>query len=204
MLHVTPPVFVQPSQHQAALAFLREHSYVILILQGAQNRDRVQARRYIRFVVCKFLSDAFQVPLSSIEIRSTPGEAPIAFVEGKKLAISMSYDEDYAIAAIHLQRHIGIDLSVSLPDFDWGAVAALYLGTDLLLAIEKQSAQEGHKQQANIFLSYWLLHEAKLKCCGLVLQEWTQALETQLATCQFLLVPTLQAPFIACAIGADL
>jgi 4'-phosphopantetheinyl transferase len=204
VLHVTPPVFVQPGQHQAALAFLRKHSYVILISHGEQNLDRAEARRHLRLVVCDFLSDAFQVPLSVIEIRSTLGEAPSAFVEGKKLAISMSYDEDYAIAALHLHRHIGIDISASLPNFDWRAVAQLYLGEDLKLAIEKLSALENPQHQASIFLSYWLRHEAKLKCCGLALQEWTQALEDQLEACQFLLTPTLQAPFIACAIGVDI
>jgi 4'-phosphopantetheinyl transferase len=204
MLHVKPPVFAQADQHQEAVAFLREHSYVILISQGAHNRDRAVARHHLRPVVCDFLSDAFQVPRSAAEIRSIPGEAPSAFVEGKKLAISMSYDEDYAIVALHLHRHIGIDLAVSLPDFDWSAVAELYLGTDLALEIEKLSAQENPKQQASIFLTYWLRHEAKLKCCGIALQEWTQALEKQLETCQFLLVPAPHAPFIACAIGADI
>lgn len=204
MLQVTPPVFSQPDQHQAALAFLRDHSYVILISQGVQNLDRIEARRHLRLVVCDFLSAAFQVPLSAVEIRSIPGEAPSAFVEGKELAISMSYDEDYAIAALHLHRRIGIDIAASLPDFDWRAVAQLYLGEDLVLAIEKRSAHENLQQQANVFLSHWLRHEAKLKCCGLVLQEWSQALENQLEICQFLLVPTPNAPFIACAIGADI
>ncbi|MFZ6800257.1 hypothetical protein [Undibacterium sp. Di24W] len=204
MLRVKPPVFAQADQHQEAVAFLREHSYVILISQGAQNRDRAVARHRLRSVVCDFLSDVFQVPLSAIEIRSIPGEAPSVFVEGRKLAISMSYDGDYAIVALHLHRHIGIDLAVSLPDFDWSAVAELYLGTEFVLAQEKLNTQKNLKEQASIFLSYWLRHEAKLKCCGIVLQEWTQALEKQLESCQFLLVPTPHAPFIACAIGADI
>jgi 4'-phosphopantetheinyl transferase len=204
MLRVKAPVFAQADQNQEAVAFLREHSYVILISQGEQNRDRAVARHHLRSVVCDFLCDAFQVPISAIEIRSIPGDAPSAFIKDKKLAISMSYDGDYAIAALHLHRHIGIDLAVSLPDFDWRSVAALYLGTDLALAIEQLSAQENPQHQASIFLSYWLRHEAKLKCCGLALQEWTQALEDQLEACQFLLTPTLQAPFIACAIGVDI
>ena len=53
---------------------------------------------------------------------------------------------------------------------------------------------------AGAFLSYWACHEARLKCAGLALVEWSDALATQLAGIHA--VPVKLPPWAGDAAGA--
>jgi 4'-phosphopantetheinyl transferase len=172
-------IFELPHQIEAACAFYRLHDFVVLLNQAPENLDRALSRASLRASVKKFLAQVCAVDNDKIHLHAEAGQAPYAQVEQQRIYLSFSHDQSYAVAAIHRYQNIGIDLLATPIDFDWRDVARLYLSP-----VDNQSiAIAPEEQQTRQFAAYWAMHEARLKCCGLALQEWSVELGEQLNHC---------------------
>ena len=173
-------VFEFPNQIDAACAFYRQHDFVVLFNQAEGNHDRTISRTSLRAAVKQFLALACAVDNSKIHLHAEAGQAPHALVDEERIFLSFSHDQNYAVAAIHRCQNIGIDLLATAIDFDWRDVARLYLSP----ADNQRISNAPKEQEAKQFAAYWAMHEARLKCCCLALQEWSAELDVQLNRCE--------------------
>lgn len=155
------------------------------MLQGQVQHLRREARAFLRELLAGYLRTApEQVPL-----RFSPGEAPsvAASWQGTRLSISMSYSTDVALIALCPGARIGIDVTTVAPMPDWAQVARLYLGPESLSHLT--AIDDVGRDQ--MFALAWAEMEARSKCLGLGLQEWSAARQQrlqertmQLSTCE--------------------
>ncbi|CAN5843517.1 4'-phosphopantetheinyl transferase superfamily protein [soil metagenome] len=93
---------------------------------------------------------------------------------------SISHETGLSIAAVAPDSKVGLDIVLIDPDIDWHSVSQLYLGPRAYLAITCMPPD----QQAGHFSLLWACHEARLKCHGIAVSEWSPQLERTLADCQ--------------------
>jgi 4'-phosphopantetheinyl transferase len=149
----------------------------------AVGRDsRAAARARVRGALREVLGQMAGLAPDAIVIQSTPGCAPALSFPGRHgpaPGISISHDEPLSLAAIHLHGPVGVDLMRVQDIPDWRAVAHDYLGPHATALLDAAPAAE----RAAAFARAWSAHEARLKCHGLQLTEWTPALAARLDGC---------------------
>lgn len=159
---VTP----MPADHRPAL---RAADPAVWLLQGQSRHLRGEARALLRALLAGYLGMApEQVPL-----HFAPGQAPVvaAHWQGMGLSISMSYSQDVALIALCPGAHIGVDVTAIAALPDWAQVATLYLGPE---SAARLAACEAPARDT-LFALAWAELEARGKCLGLGLQEWSPA-----------------------------
>ena len=133
------------------------------------NRDT--ARMRVRQALSEALAQVLDVPLSCITFAMEPGQAPRIGVPGHEHAgLSISHDGEFSVAAVHLHGAVGIDVMTVLDTFDWHGVAGDYLGPQVLARL----CAVDQLQRARLFTRAWCEREARLKCAGLTLGEWSR------------------------------
>ena len=173
--------------------------------------NRLQARELIRAALRETLVKFLNQPAASIKLVSEPGRAICVMSSPHAhgcLQVSVSHIPGMSLAAI--TRHVGVGVGVDLMQVDqdakampdWAQVALDYLGpvkTGLL-----ESTPSTHRPAA--FAEAWTRLEARLKCLGLALTEWTPILEKQLAICHVmaLALPKNYRGAVAVNTSADL
>ena len=128
------------------------------------------ARDAVRALAREALADLLGVR----NITNVRGERPRA-PERPDLHLSLSHADGLSLLACH-SAPVGVDLQ-ALPVQADAATAALFLGPNWHLA------QSGQAQAAHIsivFAAAWTQHEARLKCAGEPLVEWSEALAARL------------------------
>lgn len=163
------------------------------------QRDRVTARASIRAALTAALAAQFDVDAGRIELHSSQGAAPWALVRldagPRPIALSISHDGDISLAAYCLDGAVGIDIASIVPVPDWQRVARDYLGpaTADALACSPAGARDAD------FAHAWSEHEARLKCLGLQLEEWSGPLARALGACRCfpLVLPEGHAGYLA-------
>lgn len=112
---------------------------------------------------------------------------------------SISHESSHSLLAWCGHGCIGIDivdvgrLADSAPPA-LAATAALYLGSD---AAEVIASAADASQAIRLFADAWSRHEASLKCLGLALDEWSRALQVELATCSTAIVSHTRQDIVA-------
>ena len=153
-----------------------------LALPG-QN-PRPAARAQLRQLLAGYLGiDPDQLALSL-----EPGRAPRLEQRwrGQSLFLSLSYARDAALLALCPGLPIGVDLTEIQPMPDCTAVAGLYLGPR---AATRLAMPVGPERDA-AFAREWAALEARGKCLGLGLAEWSAARAHQLDERAFALAAT--------------
>jgi 4'-phosphopantetheinyl transferase len=137
---------------------------------GVRNQpDRASARRTIRTALLDALAAASGFPAARIRLCGAPGEAPHAFLDDRRISLSISHDGDLSVAALRLDGGaVGIDVMRVTDIPDWQAVARDYLGPACAAALARVPAPA----RAAAFARAWSEREARLKCRGLPLGEW--------------------------------
>ena len=161
--------FLWPLQSQAALESFASEKIVVIYTTHPEMLLRDASRQHLRLVVTELLIQAFHCTADQVRITSFIGEGLRVSVNEKELCVSMSYEAGISIAAITYAGKIGIDIMQVEPQTDWEDVARLYLGeqqTSQLLSAPK-------RDQATLFALYWTQLEAKLKCNGHALTEYS-------------------------------
>lgn len=142
-----------------------------------QSRDR-PVRDVARALLRDILAACLGTLPDRVPLQLEPGRAPAvaASWQGMRLSISMSYAGDVALIGVCPGASIGVDLVeiVSLPD--WAQVAQLYLGPDAT----QRLANMDRAVRDKAFAMAWAELEARSKCLGLGLQEWSPARQQRL------------------------
>lgn len=141
------------------------------------------ARECIRTALRETLALYLEQAPASIVLLSRPGQPMEVAEPFSHLHVSVSHMPGLSVAAIGTGAAMGIDVmhvDQGVPQMpDWERVARDYLGAAATAWL--QSTPPAQRPAA--FAQAWTCFEARLKCLGLGLTEWTPALEQKLAPC---------------------
>lgn len=152
--------------------FDQAQSLLLVAIDTPCTSVRDTARRLVRGVLREILGN--------VELISVPGQAICLAQADSPIGISVSHESGLSLLAVNFSGPVGIDLLRIPDDPDWeGQIPALasdYLGPTLARQLSDLAPQErlAHFAQA------WTRHEARLKCQGLPLTEWSSILEASL------------------------
>ena len=160
----------------ARLASIAAKEFVVIGIETAPTSDRTSARNQIRVAITESLGIVTGHDSARLRITSRPGQ-PLQ-VGATAIGLSIAHDAGLSVAAINLHGAVGIDIMrldtlapITADAGDWQQLAADYLGPAALQRIRRsRSAQRGQQ-----FATAWVAQEARLKCVGQGLIEWTAA-----------------------------
>lgn len=172
------PVFHLPEHLDEASTALRLHQYVAIAISTDSTQDRTRARQQIRSAIITLIQQCYQIDRRDIEIAASSGTAPRLFFSGHEAALSISHEAGLSLAAICLDSSVGIDLlntkSLAKESFEWQDIARIYLDPDRHQMIRSLTPQ----QQRLSFVQEWTTLEARYKCAGMALSEWSDTVAT--------------------------
>ena len=151
-------------------------------LYPSGNRPvREAARAHLRALLGAYLG----MRPDDVPLHLAPGQAPRVDSpwRGLSLSISLSYAGGVALIGLCPGARIGVDLVEIVPMPDWDRVARLYLGPDAA----RRLANMNRADSENNFVLAWAEMEARSKCLGQGLQEWSPARQQRLYS------PSIQA-----------
>ena len=175
-------VHAWPQGLPQALADLRGHTGLAIIsVPTPLTASRPEARRAIRHALQNTVATLLGQPLTSITLLSSPGQPVRVLAPGTPVHIAISHMPGLSVAAVCTHGPVGVDV-MATPTQDlpgWAQLAHDYLGPQTTAALHHQPPT--HRPAA--FAQAWVSLEARLKCLGLGLTEWTPALGLRLAAC---------------------
>ncbi|HTD05424.1 4'-phosphopantetheinyl transferase family protein, partial [Undibacterium sp.] len=177
---VIRPVYPWPAARQAAVAALKEQGLAVISVEVAASDARDTARQMIRRAVSETLASTYGYPQEQLRLLSAPGQPVRVNIPGHHLNLSLSHEPGLSLAVIGDGGAVGVDLMRIDEELDWEPVAQLYLGPELSAAIGRRP----QSQQAYSFAQAWTEQEARLKCRGLSITEWSPELAHLLAQCR--------------------
>lgn len=161
-----------------------DHAPWVWLAQGLDAADREQARLQARAALCACLAPEIDCSEDELSLSNLRNQAPQLLLRGKPLVLphcSISHTPGLALLARHWQGPVGVDIQVldtTAPRHELAAVARLFLDQKAAQAL-MDIPQDALFLEA--FANTWTRHEARLKCAGLGLVEWSGALEMRLA-----------------------
>lgn len=125
--------------------------------------SRLLARVRVRQALMKRFGDECCPP-------SVAGQAPQIRIPGYPQAgLSISHEQGFSVAAVNLLGPVGVDVMAVQAVAEWPLVAADYLGPQVVAQL--WAAPDA--QRETLFARAWCEREARLKCTGLGLLEWS-------------------------------
>jgi 4'-phosphopantetheinyl transferase len=137
-------------------------------------RDHAAAHTLLR----ETLADYLACSAPCVPLRCVPGQAPWLEMDAP-LALSLSYADEMLLLGLCAGARLGVDLVRITPMPDWREVATLYLGPVGCTALAALPASE----RDPAFARAWAELEARSKCLGEGLAEWTPAAAARRAQC---------------------
>ena len=151
--------------------------------------QRQHARRLARIALCEQLAPQWGCAPRQLAVTDERGEPPRLRWLGPGAApaalagsgVSMAHASGVSLLAWHPNGAVGVDvqpLPTNAPAHELVRTARLYFEPNWPVAGAEQA------QPATIFEAFatrWVAHEARLKCLGLPLLEWSPALAERLA-----------------------
>ena len=154
----------------------------VIGITGQAGRD--SARRAIRIAILAELGQLSGLPPERIALHAEPGEAPYALLDApggrRQVWLAISHDGELSVAAISMQGAVGIDVTRIAEVPDWQPVARDYLGPEVAAALGALPAPA----RPAAFARAWSEREARLKCLGWPIAEWTPEAEPVLQACR--------------------
>ncbi len=185
MLNRTAPVTVHAWPQALPLALHELASapgLTVIRVDWPGPTSRPAARAGIRVAVCETIAAFLGQPVSAITLRSVPGQPLLLDSPGLGMGLSVSHEAGISLAALHVHGPVGLDVlrvgQDALPD--WAQLAHDYLGP----AVHARLVRLAPVHRAAAFAQEWTRLEARLKCLGMALTEWTPALAQALASCR--------------------
>jgi len=154
-------------------SFDKAQDLLIVAIDTPDTPIRDSARRLVRNVLRDILGDVELVSALGQPIRLAQQDSPIS--------ISVSHENGLSLLAVCRSGPVGIDL-LRIPESpDWQAqiptLAHDYLGPKIAQRIASLPPED----QTTQFAQAWTEHEARLKCQGRGLEEWSAELEQLLS-----------------------
>jgi 4'-phosphopantetheinyl transferase len=197
-------VHAWPQSLLLAAAELRsDRALTVISVPTPATNNRAKARDLIRVALRETLAVFLDQPAASITLVSVLGQAIRVDSPFGQLYVSVSHMPGVSVAAISRSAAVGIDVMQVEPGAEemahWARVALDYLGpTETFLL---QGTAPAHRPAA--FAQAWTRFEARLKCLGMALTEWTPALAQQLAACRVVALALPESCRGAIAINAE-
>ncbi len=139
-----------------------------VLLRISVPADRSAARRLARTALREILAAWSGLDPAALPLEESPhGPVWRGQLGGQSLGISLSYAGGAVWIALRRGGRIGIDATPIHPMAEAEAVARIYLGPATLATIRAAPNPD------RAFASAWTEREARLKCLGLELVEWT-------------------------------
>jgi 4'-phosphopantetheinyl transferase len=142
--------------------------------------------------------DALQAHLPALlgstqaRVISEPGHAPRLATPHEGVGISIAHESGLSLVAIHGHGAVGVDVMQVQPMPDALDVALVYLGPEVAQTLDALAPLA----QAPAFALAWTAHEARLKCLGMPLAEWSEGMHAALGPCEVMPL-VLPAPWVA-------
>ena len=171
---------------------------LVIRIAAPDSGDRSIAREKIRAALRDVLGSMLRLAPEAVPLLSRPGESLRLDLPGAAVGLSVSHERGMTVAAIRPHGAVGIDLMriEELPD--WEAVASDYLGAQACLRLREIAPE----YRTVAFAREWTLFEARLKCHGLALDEWTLEREASLRPCHAALLE-LPQEFVGAVVCID-
>jgi 4'-phosphopantetheinyl transferase len=138
----------------------------------------------IRDTARQLVRSALREIMGDVELISVPGRAIRLARSDSPIGISISHENGLSLLAVNFSGPVGIDLLRIPDDPDWEAqipmLASDYLGPTLARQLNGLAPPD----RLAHFARAWAGHEARLKCLGLALTEWSSGLDASLAGIQ--------------------
>ena len=153
------------------------------LVQGL-SYDREQARLQARAALHSCLTQDLGCPEDALQISNQRNEAPQLWLYGERLGqpfCSISHALGLALLAWHGGGPVGVDIQAvndGTSRHELQAVAQIFLAPKMAQVLDA-IAQDALFFKA--FASAWAVQEARLKCAGVGLVEWSAELESSLA-----------------------
>jgi 4'-phosphopantetheinyl transferase len=152
-------------------------------LRGLDASNRDIARHQVRQALQSCLADELGCALSELELTNVRGQ-PVQVIRNglllSSLHCSISHAPALALLAWRWNGPVGVDVQA----VEAGATVPELLATAQLYLDRKiREALALYRYDAHffeVFAQAWVLQEARLKCAGLGLVEWSEALDAQL------------------------
>lgn len=177
-------VHAWPGSIHLALRDLRSaRALTVIGVASPETTIRHVARIQIRAAVCEAVAALLGRAVDSITLISPAGQPAGLAVPDSHIRLSISHAEGLSVAAIQVGAPVGVDVMRVEPGVDairdWDMLARDYLGPQ----VRARLARVAHAERSSAFAQEWTQWEARLKCLGRALTEWTPALEQSLASC---------------------
>ena len=173
------------------MAISDKHVPQLRLVKGLPT-DRSKARQQVRTVLQAYLTQELACSNMDLQVTNRRNQAPQLLLRGQQLAVpqcSISHASGLALLAWHWSGSVGVDIQpvdTVTPRGELEAVAHLYLDK------KQAKALIGIAEDALFFKAFteaWTRQEACLKCAGLELVEWSEALGARLAGIRCAVVP---------------
>ncbi len=143
---------------------------------------RASARQRCREALRQMLAPGLGGPPEAIELIDEPGQ-PLRVTDAPAIGLSLSHESGLSLVAVNFHGPVGVDLLkeevLAAGEAELIVLCRDYLGPDT--AAQLGNLPEDARRQA--FAHAWTQHEARLKCLGLGLAEWTPTLGEALSAC---------------------
>lgn len=152
---------------------------VVIGIQGQSGREL--ARLAIREAIARELSALSGLPPKMVALHTPEGQVPYALLDTAaglhRIGLAISHDGALSLAAISPWGAVGVDVTLVMDIPDWEAVARDYLGPAVAARLAALPAAE----RAQALARAWSEREARLKCLGRELVEWSEDGDRELA-----------------------
>ena len=159
-------------------------SLIVIAVRTLPTTLRSQARKLIRMAITQVLADKLCCPYAKIKLTSQSGQSVKVSQPRQNIGLSISHEPGLSLAAINMNGKVGVDLIdvKSIPnDNEIYKLALEYLGTQVAEYLSLLPSE----LQKHAFAKAWAEFEARLKCQGESLDEWTASSALQLNTLTF-------------------
>ena len=153
------------------------------LVQGLSH-DREQARVQAHAALRSCLAQNLGCPEDALQISNQRNEVPQLWLYGERLAqpfCSISHTPGLALLAWHDGGSVGVDIQAvneGVSRHELRAVAQIFLAPNTAQALDGIALDALFFKA---FASAWAAQEARLKCAGVGLVEWSVKLEASLA-----------------------
>jgi 4'-phosphopantetheinyl transferase len=156
-----------------------------VIVIGIRDQDeREAARQAIRAAIAAELATLSGLAPERIGLHTPNAQAPWALLDtpggAQRVGLAISHDGALSVAALSPHGAVGIDVTLVMDIPDWEALARDYLGPGAAAAL----AALPPPARAQALARAWSEREARLKCLGRELTEWSADGDRQLAACR--------------------